>query len=298
MFHTTLAHDTITNRIAFYHASCYSPSLSTWCAAIDAGHFTTWPGLTSAAVKKYPPQSMDMHQGHLDQARMNTRMTQARSPAIPIADEHNQQPTSEAPADTDTAPPEPPSIRTHHIYAHCHAATGMIYTDPTGRFLTPSVSGNQYMLVVYEYDGIYNHSEPMIDRTGPSIIAAYTKAVKLFESRGFKPLLQRLDNESSTALQAVLDDCGPTPLSSSQRRRTCNPHVQKSLHSRAMLNESRFSSQPLVQIASPMLTHLEPPPALMHQPSTLCPSPHARRLRLQQNAPRPTGHKSTHPRKT
>jgi hypothetical protein len=29
MFHTTLAHDTISNRIAFYHASCYSPALST-----------------------------------------------------------------------------------------------------------------------------------------------------------------------------------------------------------------------------------------------------------------------------
>jgi hypothetical protein len=29
MFHTTLAHDTIANRIAFYHASLFSPSLST-----------------------------------------------------------------------------------------------------------------------------------------------------------------------------------------------------------------------------------------------------------------------------
>jgi hypothetical protein len=207
MFHTTLAHDTIANRIAFYHASCYSPSLSTWCSAIDAGHFTTWPGLTSAAVKKYPPQSMAMHQGHLDQARMNTRTTQARSPAIPIDISES---TSAAPADADIAPPEPPSIRTRHIYTDCHATTGMIYTDPTGRFLTPSVSGNQYMLVVYEYDGNYIHSEPMIDRTGPSIIAAYKKAVKLFESRGFKPLLQRLDNEASSALQNVMDDCGIT----------------------------------------------------------------------------------------
>jgi hypothetical protein len=67
MFHTTLAHDTIANRIAFYHASLFSPSLSTWCQAIDAGHFPTWPGLTASAVRKYPPQSIPMHQGHLDQ---------------------------------------------------------------------------------------------------------------------------------------------------------------------------------------------------------------------------------------
>jgi hypothetical protein len=55
MFHTTLAQYTIANRIAFYHASLFSPSLSTWCHAIDAGHFMTWPGITSSAVRKYPP---------------------------------------------------------------------------------------------------------------------------------------------------------------------------------------------------------------------------------------------------
>jgi hypothetical protein len=55
MFHTTLAHDTIANQIAFYHASLFSPSLSTWCQAIDAGHFKTWSGLTSSGVRKYPP---------------------------------------------------------------------------------------------------------------------------------------------------------------------------------------------------------------------------------------------------
>jgi hypothetical protein len=55
LLHTTLAHDTIANRIAFYHASLFSPSLSTWCQAIDAGHLPTWPGLTSSAVRKYPP---------------------------------------------------------------------------------------------------------------------------------------------------------------------------------------------------------------------------------------------------
>jgi hypothetical protein len=67
MFHTTLAHDNIANRIAFYHASLFSPSLSTWCQAINAGHFPSWPGLTSSAVRKYPSQSIPMHQGHIDQ---------------------------------------------------------------------------------------------------------------------------------------------------------------------------------------------------------------------------------------
>jgi hypothetical protein len=80
----------------------------------------------------------------------------------------------------------------------------MVYTDPIGKFLVPSVSGNQYILVVYEYDSNYIHAEPMIDRTGPSIIAAYQRIIVFLQSRGFKTLLQRLDNEATGALQDFL----------------------------------------------------------------------------------------------
>jgi hypothetical protein len=48
----------------------------------------------------------------------------------------------------------------------------------------------------------------MLDRKGPSIIAAYQKAVTLFESRGFKPLLQRLGNEALSALQSLMNENG------------------------------------------------------------------------------------------
>ena len=61
---------TVAQRIAYYHACCFSPQLSTccfspqlstWCAAIDAGYFTTFPELTSAMVRKYPPESIAMN---------------------------------------------------------------------------------------------------------------------------------------------------------------------------------------------------------------------------------------------
>jgi hypothetical protein len=210
MFHTTLAHDAIANRIAFYHASCYSPTLSTWCTAIEAGHFITWTILASAAVTKYPPASVAMHQGHLDQVQTNLRTTQACSPILSTTtpnENNTQQQTTGDKATLDTAPPKPSSSRMRHLYADCNATTGMIYTNPTGRFLTPSISGHQYMRVVYKYDGNYIHSEPMVDCTGPSIIAAYKKAIQYFESR-LKPLLQHLDNEGSLALQSFMDEAG------------------------------------------------------------------------------------------
>jgi len=61
----------LAERIAFYHASMFSPALSTWFTAIDAGHFTSWPELTSAQARRYPPQSIAMVKGHLDQERAN-----------------------------------------------------------------------------------------------------------------------------------------------------------------------------------------------------------------------------------
>jgi hypothetical protein len=197
MFHTTLAHGTVATRIAFYHTSLFSPSLSTWCQAIDDGHFLTWPGLTSSTVRKYPLQSIPIHQGHLNQERANIRST--RPPAS-----SRQQPTSEDDLEDNVAPPAEDNTRTRIIYADCNCTIGMVYTDPTGKILVPSVSGNQYILVVYEDDSNYIHAKPMIDRTGPSIIAAYQRSIIFLQSRGFKPLLQRLDNEATGTLQDFL----------------------------------------------------------------------------------------------
>jgi hypothetical protein len=115
-----------------------------------------------------------------------------------------QQPTTDADIAAGVAPPIEDNTRTRMIYAECHCTTGMVYSDPTGNFLVPSASGNQYVLVVYEYNSNYIHAESMIDRTGPSIIAAYQRSITFLQSRGFKPLLQCLDNEATGALQEFL----------------------------------------------------------------------------------------------
>lgn len=75
-----IKHDTMTDRIAFYHAVMFSPVISTWCAAIDQGFFITWPEcishyislVTSDKVRKYLPHgSIPMAKGHLHQERTN-----------------------------------------------------------------------------------------------------------------------------------------------------------------------------------------------------------------------------------
>ena len=215
---------TIANRVAFFHASLFSPTLSTWCAAIDAGHFSTWPSLTSAQVRRHPPPSVPMIKGHLNQQRANLNSTKPKptppspptsannatnipEPSDPL---HNPAMDFSATEDNfdDFVPtiPSPPATRTHNIYTDCGEVTGQIFSDLTGRFIQPSSTGNSDMLIVYDYDSNFIHVEPMPNKSGPSILAAYTKAHALFTSRGLKPSLQRLDNEASLALQSFMED--------------------------------------------------------------------------------------------
>ena len=195
---------TIASRVAYYHATMFSPAQSTWCAAIDAGHFTSWPELTSAQVRRHPPRSAATIKGHLDQQRANLRSTSAPStpplpsppPASTIAD----------PAADDHTPPSLQSQRSHELFAHCAPITGQLFSDLTGRFVQPSCSGNTDMLVLYDYDSNFIHVEPMKSKSGPEILAAYQRAHALLTSRGLRPLLQRLDNEASAALQSFMAD--------------------------------------------------------------------------------------------
>ena len=118
----------------------FSPVLDTWCDAIDAGNYVTFPDLTSAIVHKHPPRSFATAQGHLDQARANVKSTKrSSSPAVPVTTDTCNRPIQE-------------QSETHHVYAASIPATGQVFSDATGRFLAPSNAGNNYLLVVYNYD--------------------------------------------------------------------------------------------------------------------------------------------------
>ena len=43
--------------IAYFHVCAGFPVKSTWIAAIKAGNYCTWPGLSVKAVEKYFPES-------------------------------------------------------------------------------------------------------------------------------------------------------------------------------------------------------------------------------------------------
>lgn len=57
----------------------WNPVPETWIQAIDAGFFATWPGLTSALVRKHLPPSIETTKGHMRADHSNVRSTKAKN---------------------------------------------------------------------------------------------------------------------------------------------------------------------------------------------------------------------------
>jgi hypothetical protein len=90
------------------------------------------------------------------------------------------------------------------VYAHVVDITGKIYSDQTGRFPVMSSKGNQYIMIVYDYDSAAILAEPLKNRTKQELVRAYSKLHQHLTERGLKPQLQKLDNKCPAALKQFM----------------------------------------------------------------------------------------------
>jgi hypothetical protein len=97
----------------------------------------------------------------------------------------------------------------HYLHATT-LETNQIYSDLTDRFPTTSLSGNKYMLILYDYDSNSILSAPMNNRGDKEMVRAFDLLIQYLILRGLKHLLQRLDNEASLALRNYLTKQGIT----------------------------------------------------------------------------------------
>ena len=109
------------------------------------------PWLTSDLVRRHLPQSEATVRGHLDQQRQNLNSTQPKveDPTIldvetPPAEEEESKPSPTTSAEEDFGDLNP--------YAGFAEVTGKVFSDQTGKFLLPSTSGNEYLLILYDYE--------------------------------------------------------------------------------------------------------------------------------------------------
>jgi Reverse transcriptase (RNA-dependent DNA polymerase) len=196
----------VADQVAFSHAALFSPVLSTLHQAIDKGYLTNFPGLTTDNLRRHPPTTIATDKGHMDQLRKNQRTTKPKQPKSPPKPTES---SPEQPVDTlDDAFPSAltttDSTHEHCCFVDVFEPTGKIYTDQTGKFVTQSSTGNNYIMLLYDYDSNCILAQPFANRNSTTILAAYKVLHQQLLSRGMRPKVQLLDNECSAELKSYL----------------------------------------------------------------------------------------------
>jgi hypothetical protein len=62
------------------------------------------------------------------------------------------------------------TTKTFEWYCAITEPTGQIYTDQTGRFILPSSTGNNYLMILYDYDSNHIFVQPMKIQQGLTIV--------------------------------------------------------------------------------------------------------------------------------
>jgi hypothetical protein len=138
---------TIAKLMAYLNATIGSLPVKPLCNAIDNDWLTSFPGLTSKAIKKHLPKSISTTMGHMHMIRNGIRST--TKPTI------NEIMTEELETEPQLEPPQHITNQQHHVGVKIIAfedLKGIIATDLPGRFPTTSGQGNSYVLVMYDFD--------------------------------------------------------------------------------------------------------------------------------------------------
>jgi hypothetical protein len=153
----------------------------TWPKSIQNGQFATWPSLTVENVRKYLKKSDAMVKGQMNQIRQHIRLTQ---PAV-------LEPTPESEMIQED--------KCNFIYSAI-METIQIYTYLTGTSPTTSISGNKYILILYDYESNIFLFATMKNRGDKEMVRSFDLLIQSLTIRGLIPSLQHLDNEASLYL--------------------------------------------------------------------------------------------------
>ena len=187
--------------IHYYYACLNYPVPSSLLQAIDRGYFRGWRGLTSQRIRRHITGSPESAMGHMDQIRQGTRSTQPRTTTSTTTATTPHHHIDDHMAE---AHQTPLNTRTNHVFMQVHTIDGIISSDQTGRFPITSNRGNAYVVVFYVYDANYIRSIPIKSRSKEELLRAYNEVYEWLTVRGFKPLLHKMDNETSHEVEKFI----------------------------------------------------------------------------------------------
>ena len=157
--------------VRYLHAATGFPVNSTWFAAIEAGNYASWPGLTYANAKNYFPISIETAQGHLTQSRQGVCYTKPKPDPVT----------------------GPPKTNSKELYITTEPIS-KLYTDDIGRLPVRSRSGNNFLVLPYHVDTNVILVEPFEYRHDRHCLAAADQIMTRLTKRGHGVGLQILDN--------------------------------------------------------------------------------------------------------
>ena len=176
-----LRSDTDASFATFIHTTLGSPALSTLLRAVRKGYLSSYPRLTATMVTSYLSLTAATARGHLDQHRQGLDSTSL--------DDH--------PDDSDEA--DHPPLPRGTVFTKTLSLSQTAHSDLTGRFPVKALSGAEYVFISV-LDG-YIHCEAIPSRHQSNYVNAYKNTLAFWDKVGHKPLFQRLDNETSLALE-------------------------------------------------------------------------------------------------
>jgi len=155
--------------------------------AIKKGFFTSWPGLTAAAVKKNFPESEETQKGHMRKMKSG------------ICSTKREQTNSTTPQATEQQPRQTKKVKDIMVKLVDiqDELRQTVYTDQPGKFPTKSSKGNQYIMVIAELDSNAILFEPVRSKAAGDMVNAWQHTIDRLKKCGITPKYQVLDNEIS-----------------------------------------------------------------------------------------------------
>jgi len=181
----------------YIHQLLCSPPASTLMQALAIStELSTIPGLTPAFINNNLPRSTATNKGHMRRHRSNTASTR-NVQHVKVATR----------AKVDRMMPQQEVCNMQDMFcfaALADANTGTMYTDLTGAFPVRSFKNMQYIFVAYIYDLNAIIVRAMPTRTDAAMINAFKEVIAVLRTSGYRPALNVMDNECSTAVERYI----------------------------------------------------------------------------------------------
>ena len=154
--------------------------------AVENNNLVTIPALRRETVLKYMENSEHTCKGHMTLVRKGIQPTKPEPKLKGVPGPHSKV------RDVEIQILEPGDNKNQWSW------------DLAGKFPYKSSRGNQYIMVMIDYDSNYIHAVALKSRKTADLIQGYRKCQDMYRARGLQARLVKMDNEVSRAMHKYI----------------------------------------------------------------------------------------------